>query len=737
MAVSVPRLRAMLFAVLGTFALVACSGGGGGKGGDEEEPTPTPLAAPQLSFTAPGQSLELGNYSLAARYDLRASESTGFPGVASGITYNGDSDTLFVVSDQGGSVFQVRKDGTPIDSLRFRQADSEDSFLARTKGIAYLSGGQFALVEDRLRQASRFTYAPGAVLALADVKTVKLGKDVAGNGLDGISYDPSTAGFVIVKRKNPLGIFQTTLNFDDGSASNGSAVTENSSNLFSPGRAGTGDFSDVWALSNTLASTAADYSDLLVLSRESGLLLKMSRGGTIQSQLDVGQLPQHEGITTDRDGRLYLVNGSGGGAGRSQLWVYEPTRGSSDVGADSRNLYLSFETPINAGTGSITISNGSDDVRTIALTDAEQLSIKDGVVTLSLKEPLRPATTYTVQAPASLVKTRPASSGRVSSEFSLSFTSRNETRPPMLTGSSPANNAVAAAGNLITLTFSEDVKAGSGNIVINGPGDAGKRTIAIGDASQVGIVENAVEIRPNPALAAGVRYSVQVEGGAIVDLAGNAFSGIDGNQAIGFTTGVTGTEPETVLNPGELLFVGINGDSPDAVAFVLLRDIVAGTRIGFTDRNYNKSTSSFPTNEAAFIWSADANYAAGTIVTIQVGSALIADRGVVVGSNGGGISTEGETYYAFQGRISGAGRIEVDRFLAAIGIKAAAGDIPDVLEAADSAFHFDADNARFSLVYDRSDLELFGTLVRNSDNWDKRDVGGYELDENGSMFPSP
>jgi hypothetical protein len=266
--------------------------------------------------------------------------------------------------------------------------------------------------------------------------------------------------------------------------------------------------------------------------------------------------------------------------------------------------------------------------------------------------------------------------------------------------------------------------------------DGDIRDIAIDDGSQIGIADNGVEIRPNPSLHAGVRYSVQLAGGVIVDLAGNAYSGIAGERAFDFTIGVTGTQPQTELATGDLLFLGINGDTPDAFAFILMLDIVAGTQIGFTDRDYD-ATQGFPANEAAFIWNADADYAAGTIVTIQVGSVLVADRGVVVGRNGGGISAEAETYYAFRGRISAAGAIELDRLLAAINIGGDAGDLPPELEAADAYIHFDADNARFSDAYDRSDLDLLRRLVRDPGNWELREVGGFELGETGSLFPPP
>uniref|UniRef100_UPI003137CF33 hypothetical protein n=1 Tax=Hydrocarboniphaga effusa TaxID=243629 RepID=UPI003137CF33 len=75
--------------------------------------------------------------------------------------------------------------------------------------------------------------------------------------------------------------------------------------------------------------------------------------------------------------------------------------------------------------------------------------------------------------------------------------------------------------------------------------------------------------------------------------------------------------------------------------------------------------------------------------------------------------------------------------LAAINLGDAAGDLPPELDAAGSYIHFDADNARFSDAYDRSDLALLRTLVRDSSNWEVREVGGFELGETGSMFPPP
>ena len=189
----------------------------------------------------------------------------------------------------------------------------------------------------------------------------------------------------------------------------------------------------------------------------------------------------------------------------------------------------------------------------------------------------------------------------------------------------------------------------------------------------------------------------------------------------------------TPLAAGELLFMATNADAPDAFAFVLLKAVVAGTQIGFTDKNYTAGAA-FPNNEAAFTWTADVAYTAGTIITIDT-SALTTDRGTLYGA-GGGISPSAETYYAFQGTILNpdAGQIFVDRFLAAINLRAAAGEIPAELTGAGSFIRFDNDNVRYAGSLDRSDLAAFAARVKDAANWEKNDAAAYPL-TGGSLFP--
>jgi uncharacterized protein YjiK len=57
------------------------------------------------------------------------------------------------------------------------------------------------------------------------VQTVKLGTTIGNIGLEGISFDPQTGGYICVKEKDPESIFQTGIDFVAGTATNGSPST--------------------------------------------------------------------------------------------------------------------------------------------------------------------------------------------------------------------------------------------------------------------------------------------------------------------------------------------------------------------------------------------------------------------------------------------------------------------------------------------------------------------------------
>lgn len=396
--------------------------------------------------TAPGEPIDLSNYVRIGRYNLPVPARTPAPTGSqlslevSAVTYNPDTDTLFVLGDEGTSVVQVTKTGQLIDSMTLTAGDFDDP-----EGLTFVSGNQFVLVEERTRQANLFTYVPGGTLSRADVQTVKLGTTVGNIGLEGLSFDPQTGEFIVVKETSPQGIFQTGIDFAAGTATNGSPTTENSINLFDPALAGLTDIADVYAQSNLPFPLTDD--NLLVLSQEDGVIVNIDRAGNITSSLTLASDPEnpltvaaqgHEGVTMDNDGLLYVVSERGGGdEDHPQLWVYAPAsfvyNNAAPVEVSLSNVTTSLaensdtSAPIQVGT--ILISDDALGTNTLSLSgpDAAVFEIIGSGLFLRAGIPLdfesKPSFEVTVNVDDASVGSNPD----VSTTFTLGITDTIDT----------------------------------------------------------------------------------------------------------------------------------------------------------------------------------------------------------------------------------------------------------------------------------------------------------------------
>lgn len=241
--------------------------------------------AAQAAITA----LDLGTYTHAATHALPA----GPAAEASAITWNWDTDTLFVLGDEGDAVVEVDKTGRQLSVMTLSGFDD-------TEGITYLGSGRFVVTEERLQDAYLLTYSAGGGVARASLPSASLGDTVGNVGVEGLSYDPVSGGFVFVKERVPQEVNLASIDFASGTA----AV----SSLFSPSL-GVLDLSDVQVLRTVpgLAGTA-DADNLLIFSQESSRLLEVSRTGTVLSSFDFTALASDaEGVAIDADGVIYVV----------------------------------------------------------------------------------------------------------------------------------------------------------------------------------------------------------------------------------------------------------------------------------------------------------------------------------------------------------------------------------------------------------------------------------------------
>ena len=310
-----------------------------------------------LSATAQVGSVNLADYQLVGRYTLpepnfvavAPGDSSVLAQEASGVAWNRATNSLFVIGDGSRSIVQVSLTGQLIDkmNLALAPANPQGTAFYDTEAITAVGNGRFIISEERYRRVSLVDYQAGTTLAYNDAPHITLlgGQPVNNEGVEGLSWDPLTGGLIAIKETNPQAIFQTTLSWGvaggpEGTASNGSATAVSVTNLFNPTLMGLADIADVFALSQLSGVAGSEQSHLLVLSQESGRIVEVDRLGNVHGFLDMPALPnalnysgpqlsvadrQHEGLTMDDAGNLYVVNENGGGSiNYPELWVFAP-----------------------------------------------------------------------------------------------------------------------------------------------------------------------------------------------------------------------------------------------------------------------------------------------------------------------------------------------------------------------------------------------------------------------------
>jgi uncharacterized protein YjiK len=282
------------------------------------------------SFSSHAQWAGLNNYVQIGNYALPTNSPNPFSATqfeASAVTWNKDTNTLFMVGDGGGFITETTLNGTVLGTMKLAAGSSpQNNEFYDPEGLAYIGGGKFVMTEERYRTAVQFSYAAGTTLTRAQTSTVKLGTTVGNTGLEGVTYDPVTGGYILVNESSGNGgslqnIFQTQINFAAGTATNASATTVNHTSLFPASNMGYGSLNDVFALSNVYGSSVSGYQNLLALTLTG--LKEVTRSGSVVGSLALpGGNFRTEGMTMDSNGRIYVVSDNGDPDTNSALLVY-------------------------------------------------------------------------------------------------------------------------------------------------------------------------------------------------------------------------------------------------------------------------------------------------------------------------------------------------------------------------------------------------------------------------------
>lgn len=112
----------------------------------------------------------------------------------------------------------------------------------------------------------------------------------------------------------------------------------------------------------------------------------------------------------------------------------------------------------------------------------------------------------------------------------------SDVTPPVISTLNPANGATNLLLNpLCTITFSETVQKGTGNILIKRFSD--NSTVQTFDVTSASVTVSGSAVSFTTSLVASTQYYVEIDAGAFKDLANNNFAGIAGNSTWSFTTG--------------------------------------------------------------------------------------------------------------------------------------------------------------------------------------------------------
>ncbi len=248
------------------------------------------------------------------------------------------------------------------------------------------------------------------------------------------------------------------------------------------------------------------------------------------------------GIVTDQQGNPYL-----GESTNAQFSFYASLpRAPIFLGSNIQNEFspiqtdnvieLFFNEPVMAGNGNIIISNGTD-TQTISTRDLNQVNFwgGPGLVIIDPIFDFKEGTEYSIRIdPGAITDNKGDAFAGFNEAAALHFTPISTA--PILIDSNPSDESTTFKNDQdIHLFFNEQVMPGKGNIIISNGTDT--RTIPVDDANRVRFDEfGVVTIDPFRNLMKDKNYSIWIDKGAITDLNGNPYAGIQDKTTLNFRT---------------------------------------------------------------------------------------------------------------------------------------------------------------------------------------------------------
>lgn len=244
--------------------------------------------------------------------DVQAHKIRGVFANASGLTFNAESRSLFVVINSPPRMVEMDLQGKVTRSIRL--AGFED-----TEGIVALGQDRYGILDERRRHLCVVQIRKKSrSVKFSDLQQVKAGMRIPARGgwyflvdeqpssnlgLEGLTYDEKQRRFFIVKEKNPRKFFQVSL----GPEGNQSPTVQEPWKT----RLESLPLSDLSGVHFHAATR-----QLLVISHESRSVVQCALDGRPLARLSLAagsaglfrNVPQAEGVTMDDQQTLYIVS---------------------------------------------------------------------------------------------------------------------------------------------------------------------------------------------------------------------------------------------------------------------------------------------------------------------------------------------------------------------------------------------------------------------------------------------
>ncbi|AFY00443.1 hypothetical protein Bdt_0736 [Bdellovibrio bacteriovorus str. Tiberius] len=224
-------------------------------------------------------------------------------GNLSGITYNPDSDSYFLIQNNSGTIFEYKEDfAKPVRIIRVTNLLDDD-----TEDIVYLGKNEYAISTESnhvlIIKINESQTTVDARESRADVQLMQLPAPLKNNmGLEGVCYSKNRNVLFAVQEKKPKRIFEWNR------PTHGNDILDSTAlGLKEP-------FDTERLLKHVMSDLSAcvydDANDqLLLLSHESSRVMRVNRQGQAVSTLDLPAVAQqYEGMTFAKDGKLIVVS---------------------------------------------------------------------------------------------------------------------------------------------------------------------------------------------------------------------------------------------------------------------------------------------------------------------------------------------------------------------------------------------------------------------------------------------